>query len=202
MEFQLRYFRSWEMILWTCCTQYASKFGKLSSGHRTGKGQFSFQSQRKAITKECSDYHTVALISHTSKVMLKILQARLQQYVNHELPDIQARFRKGRGTRDQIGNICWIIEKVRDSRKHLLLLYWVCQSLWLCGSKHTGKFFKKWEYETTLPAWEICMQIKKQQLELDMEQQERKKKLLIRVKLVATLRTVAYQAPLSMGFFR
>ena len=137
-----------------------------------------------------------------SKVMLKILQARLQQYVNHELPDIQARFRKGRGTRDQIGNICWIIEKVRDSRKHLLLLYWVCQSLWLCGSKHTGKFFKKWEYETTLPAWEICMQIKKQQLELDMEQQERKKKLLSHVQLFVTLWTVAYQAPLSMGFSR
>ena len=68
--------------------QYASKSGKLSSGHRPGKGQFSFQSQRKTMPKKCSDYCTIALISHTSKVMLKILQARLQQYVNHELPDI------------------------------------------------------------------------------------------------------------------
>ena len=70
------------------------------------------------------------------KVMLKILQARLQQYVNHELPDVQAGFRKGRGTRDQIANICWIIEKAREfQKKHLFLLYWLCQSLWLCGSQ-------------------------------------------------------------------
>ena len=69
------------MVLWKCCTQYASKFGKLSSGHGTGKDQFSFQSQRKAMPK-CSNYHTIALISHASKVMLKILQARRQQYVN------------------------------------------------------------------------------------------------------------------------
>ena len=81
-------------------SQYASKFGKLSSGHRTGKYQFSFQSQRKAMTK------AIALISYASNVMLKILQARLQQYGNHELPDVQAGFRKGRGTRDQIANIC------------------------------------------------------------------------------------------------
>ena len=69
-----------------CCIQYASKYGKLSSGHRTEKGQFSFQSQRK--TKECSNYHIIALISHTSKIMLKIFQARYQQYVNCELPDV------------------------------------------------------------------------------------------------------------------
>ena len=66
---------------------------------------------------ECSNYHTIALISHTSKVMLKILQARLQQDVNRELPDIQAGFRKGRGTRDQIANICWIIEKAKESSR-------------------------------------------------------------------------------------
>ena len=86
------------MMLRKGCTQYASKFGKLSSGHRTGKGQFSFQSQKKGNAKECSNYCTIALISHVSKVMLKILQARLQQYVNCELPDVQAGFRKGRGT--------------------------------------------------------------------------------------------------------
>ena len=72
-------------MLWECCTQYASKFGKLSSGHRTGKGQFSFQPQRKAIVKEYSNYHTIALTSHASKVMLKILQARLQQHVNFQM---------------------------------------------------------------------------------------------------------------------
>ena len=78
---------------------------------------------RKGNPKECSNGHTVALISHASKVMLKILQARLQQYMNHELPDIQVGFRKGRRTRDQTANIHWIIKKVRVSEKHLFLLY-------------------------------------------------------------------------------
>ena len=72
---------------------------------------------KKGNAKECSNYHTIALISHASKVMLKILQARLQQYVNHELPDFQAGFRKGRGTRDQIANIRWIIKKARELKK-------------------------------------------------------------------------------------
>ena len=135
------------------------------------KSQFSIP--KKGNAKECSDYHTIALISHASKVMFKILQVRLQQYMNRELPDVQAGFRKGRGARDQIANICWIIEKARESKKHLLLLYWLCQSLWLCGSpQQTGKFLKRWEYQTSLSAsWEICMQVNKQQLELDMEQQ-------------------------------
>ena len=78
---------------------------------------------KKSNAKECSNYCTIALISHTNKAMLKILQARLQQYVNHELPDIQAGFRKGRGTRDQIANICWIIEKATEFLKTHLLLY-------------------------------------------------------------------------------
>ena len=72
---------------------------------------------KKGNAKECSNYRAIALISHTSKVMFKILQARFQQYVNHELPDVQAGFRKGRGTRDQIANICWIMEKQESSRK-------------------------------------------------------------------------------------
>ena len=74
---------------------------------------------KKDNAKECSNYCTIALISHASKVMLKILQAKLQQYVNHELPDVQAGFRKGRGTRDQIANICWIMEKARDVQKNI-----------------------------------------------------------------------------------
>ena len=107
------------MMLWKCCAQYASKFGKCNSGHRTGKGQFSFQSQRKAMPKKCSNYCTIALISHDIKVMFKILQARLQQYVIHELTGVQPGFREGRGTRDQIANICWIIEKAREFQKNI-----------------------------------------------------------------------------------
>ena len=74
---------------------------------------------KKGNAKECSNFHTIALISHANKVILKILQARLQQYMNHELPDFQAGFRKGRGTRDQIANICWIIEKIRQFQKNI-----------------------------------------------------------------------------------
>ena len=77
------------MMLFKCCTQYASKFGKLSSGHRTGKGHFFISIPKKGNAKECSNYHTIAPVSHAIKVMLKILQARLQQYVNLELPDVQ-----------------------------------------------------------------------------------------------------------------
>ena len=78
---------------------------------------------KKHNAKECSNYHTISLISHTSKAMLKILQARLQQYVNHELPDVQAGFRKGRGARDQIANSRWIIEKVREFQKNIYFCF-------------------------------------------------------------------------------
>ena len=110
--------------------------------------------------------------NHT-KVMLKILQARLQQYVNRELPDIQSVFRKGRGTSNQIANICWIIERWQSFRKtstSLLLTMAKPLTVWL--TINCGKVFKKWEYQTTWPAsWETYMQARKQQLELDTEEQ-------------------------------
>ena len=114
---------------------------------------------KKGNAKECSNYCTITLTSHTSKVMLKILQVRLQQYMNHELPDVQIRFRKDRGTRDQIVNIHWITEKVREFQKNIYFsLIDYAKSLWLCGSQQTGKFWKRWEYQTAWPAsWEICM---------------------------------------------
>ena len=119
--------------------------------------------------KECSNYHTITHISHTSKVMLKILQARLQQYMNCELPDVQAGFTKGRGTRDQIANIHWIIKSYRKTISALLTIS-MPLTVWI--TINCGKFWKRWEYQTIWPAsWEICMQIRKQQLELDMEQQ-------------------------------
>ena len=245
-------------MLWKCCTQYANKCGKLTSGHRTGKGQFSFQSQRKVIPKNAqttaqlhsskysclanpmdggtwyaavhgvaksrtrlsdftftfhfhalekemathssvlawripetgapgglpslwshrvrhdwSDLAAAAAAAHASKVMLKILQARLQQYMNCELSDVQAGFRKGKGTRDQIANIRWIMEKAREVQKNTYFCFIVMPkplTVWI--TINCGKFFKRWEYQTTWPAsWETYMQVKKQQLELDMEQQ-------------------------------
>ena len=105
-----------------CYTQYTNKFGKLSSGHGTGKSQFSFQSQI-GNAKECSNYCTILLISCASQVMLKILQARLQLYMNCELPDVQEGFRKSSGTRDQIANICWITEKGRMFQKNIYFCF-------------------------------------------------------------------------------
>ena len=110
-------------MLLKSCTQYASKFGKLSSGHRTGKGQFSFQFQRKAMPKECSNYGIVAFISYANKVMLKILQARLHQSVKLELLNVQAGFRKGGGNRYQIADICWIIEKTRELQNDIYFCF-------------------------------------------------------------------------------
>ena len=117
-------------MLWKCYTQYASKFGKLSNGHRTGKVFILIP--KKGNAKECSNYRTIALISHTSKVMLKILQVRLQQYVNRELPDVQAGFRKGRGTRDEIVNIRWIIKKARDFQKNIYFCFIVYAKAFDC----------------------------------------------------------------------
>ena len=133
-----------------------------------------FSNSKKGSDKNVqTTYNTTALISHASKVMLKILQARLQQYVNHELLDVQAGFRKGRGTRDQIANIRWIIEKAREFQKtSTSALLTMPKPLTVWTTTNCGKFLKRWEYQTTWPAsWETYMQVRKQQLELDMEQQ-------------------------------
>ena len=98
---------------------------------------------KKGNAKKCSNYHTVALISHASKVVLKILQARLQHYMNHELPDVQSGFRKGRGTRDQSANICSIMEKAREFQKNIYFCFIDYAKTFECGgSPQTGKFFK------------------------------------------------------------
>ena len=128
---------------------------------------------KKDNARECSNCRTIALISHNSKVMLKILQARLQQYMNCELPDVQASFRKGRRTRDQIANICWIIEKAKEFQKtstSASLTMLKPLTVWI--TTNCGTFLMRWEYQITLNAyWETCMQVKKQQLESYMEQQ-------------------------------
>ena len=105
---------------------------------------------KKGNSKEYSNYRTIALISHASKEILKILQARLQQYVNHELPDVQAGFRKGRGMRDQIANIRWIIEKAREFQKNIYFHFIDYAKAFDCVDHiNCGKFFKRWEYQTT-----------------------------------------------------
>ena len=173
MEFQLSYFKSWKTMLWKCCTQYDQEIWKTQQWPQDWKRSVFIPIPKKGNAKECSNYCTIALISHASKVMLKILQARLQHYMNHELTDVKASFRKGRGTRNQIANICWIIQKAKTSRKTSIsssLTMPKPLTVWI--TINCAKFWKRWAYQTTWPApWETCMQVRKQQLELDMEQQ-------------------------------
>ena len=128
MEFQLSYFKSWKMMLWNC-GQICRQFWETQQWPQDWKSWVFISIPKKGNAEECSNSHTIALILHASKVKLKILQARLHQYMNRELPDVQTRFRKGRGTRDQIANIHWIIKKAKIPEKYLFLLYWLCQSL-------------------------------------------------------------------------
>ena len=156
-------------MLWKCCTQYASKFGKLSSGHR--KRSVFIPIPKKGNDKESSIYHTIALISQACKVLLKVLQARLQQYVNCELLDVQDGFSKGRGTRDQIANIHSIIEKAREFQKNIYFYFIDYAKVFDCVD-----YNKLWKLQEMRIDHLICLlrhlfQVKKQQLEQDMEQQ-------------------------------
>ena len=128
---------------------------------------------KKGNAKECSDYSQLHSSHMLVKWCLKFSKPGFSNTWTVNFQMFKLGFRKGRGTRDQIANIFWIISKAREfQKKHLFLLYWLCQSLWLCGSQYTWKFWKRWEYQTTWPAsWENYMQVRKQQLELDMEQQ-------------------------------
>ena len=122
------------------------------------KGSVFIPVPKKGNAKEGSNYHTVEVISHSSKVIFKILQARLQQYMSWELPDIQAGFRKGRGTRDHIANICWIMEKAREFQKNIYFCFIDYAKAFLWITANTGNFLKRWEYLITWPAsWEACI---------------------------------------------
>ena len=160
----------WQNSSWTiskpkrwCCESAALNMPSNleNSAVATGLEKVNFHSNPKETNaKECSNYCTIALISRFSKVMLKILQARFQQYVNHELPDVQAGFRKGRGTRDQIANIHCITKRAREYQKNIYFCsidYSKPLTVWI--TTNYGKLLKRWEYQTTWPAsWEICMQ--------------------------------------------
>ena len=149
-------------MLLKCCTHYTSKFGKLSSGWgKDWKRSVFIPIPRKGNAKEYSNYCIIALISHASQVMLQIPQARFQKDMNWELSDVQAGFRKGRGTRDQIANICWMTEKARQFQKNIYFCFIDYTKAFVWITTNCGKFLKRWEYQTTLPAsWEICMQVK------------------------------------------
>ena len=169
MEFQLSYFKSWKM-LWKCCTQYASKSGKYSRGHRTEKGVF-IPIPKKGNAKECSNYPTISLISQASKVTLKILQARLQQLVNHELQMFKLVLEKADEPEIKLPTSIGSSKK-RVPEKHLFLLYWLHESLWLCGSQQTVENSKRDGNTRTpdLPLEKpICRSGSK--LKLDTEQQ-------------------------------
>ena len=159
-------------MLWKCYTQYASKFGKLSSGHRTGKVPPFIPIPKKGNAKECLNYHTIALISHASKVMLKIRQAKFNSIWTKHFQMFKLDLEKAREPEIKLSTSVGSQKKQENSRKTSTIASLTRLSLWLCGSKQTGKFLKRWDYQTTWPAsWEICMQVKKQQLEWDMEQQ-------------------------------
>ena len=173
MEFQLSYFKSWKIMLWKCCTQYASKQGKLSSGHRTRKGQFSFQSQRKAmpknaqtttqlhsshtLVKKCSKFCKPGF-SYTWTVNFQMFKLVLEKA---EEPEIRLPTSAGSWKKQ---------ESFRKTSISDLLTMPKPLTVWI--TINCGKFFKRWECQTTWSAsWEICMQVRKQELELDMKQQ-------------------------------
>ena len=138
------------MMLWKCCTQYDSKYRKLSSGHRTGKGQFSFQSQSQCqrwfkTTAQLYSFHML------KKWCSKFSKPGFNSNVNWELSDVLAGFRKGRGTRDPIANICWIIEKAREFQKNIYFSF-IDYTLKIFDCVDHTDFLKRWEYQTTLPA--------------------------------------------------
>ena len=132
-------------MLSKCCTQYASKFGKLSSGHRTGRSVF-IPILKKSNAKECSNYRTIALISHTSKVVIKLLQARLQQYMNNEFPDVQAGFRKTEEPEIKLPTSAGSSKKHKSFRKNkstpVLLTMPKTLTVWV--TTNCGKFLKRW----------------------------------------------------------
>ena len=172
MEFLLSYFKSWKMMLWKCCTQYASKFGKLSSGHRTGKGQFSFQSQRRAmpnnvqITAQLHSSHMLA------KKCSKFSKLGFNSMWTENFQMFELDLEKAEEPEIKLPISARSLKKQESSRKTSISALLTMPKPWLCGSKQTGKVWMRWEYQTTWPAsWEICIQVRKQQLELDMVQQ-------------------------------
>ena len=170
-EFQLSYFKSWKMMLWKCCTQYAN--WKLQQWPQDWKRSVFIPIPKKGNAKECSNYHTTALILHTSKVILKILQARFQQYVIVNFQMFKLVLEKAEEPEIKLPTSSGLSKKQESSRKtYVSALLTMPKPLTVWITINCGKFWKKWEHQTTWPAsWETYMQVRKQQLELAMEQQ-------------------------------
>ena len=173
MEFQLSYFKPWKMMLWKCSTQYTNKYEKFSSGHRTGKGQFSFQSLRKAMPKNAQ---TTAQL-HSSHMLVKYYSKFSKPgFSNTWIMHFQMFnlvFKKAEEPEIKLPTSTGSLKKQESLRKtsiSALLTMPKPSTVWI--TINCGKFWKRWEYQTTWPAsWEPCMQVGKQQLELNMEQQ-------------------------------
>ena len=173
MEFQLSYFKSWKMMLWKCFTQYAIKLGKLSSGHRTGKGQFSFQSQRKAMPKNAQTT-TQLHSSHTlGKQCSKFCKSGFSSTWTMNFQMFKLVLEKAEDPEIKLPTSTGSSKKQQSSREtSISALLSMPKPLTVWTTINCGKFWKRWEYQTTWPAsWETSMQVRKQQLELDMEQQ-------------------------------
>ena len=144
MEFQLSYFKSWKMMLWKCCTQYVSKFEKLSSGHRTGKGQsFSFQSQRKAMPKNAQTTAQLHSSHMIGKLCSKFSKPGFNSTWTVNFLMFKLDLEKAEEPEMKLPTSVGSSKKQESSRKHLFLLYWLCQSLWLCGSQQTVENSKR-----------------------------------------------------------
>ena len=170
MEFQLSYFK--KIMLWKCCTQYASKFGRVSSGHRTGKGQFSFQSQRRAMSKNVQTTAQLHSSHMLAKLYLKVAKPGFNSMWIVTFQMFKLDLEKAEQPEIKLPTSVGSSKKQESSRKSCtsaLLIVPKPLTVWIITN--CGNFFKRWEDQTTLPAsWEICIQVKKQELELDPEQ--------------------------------
>ena len=173
MEFQLSCFKSWKMMLWKSCTQYSRKFGKLSSGHRTGKGQFSFQSQRKAMPKSVQTTAQLHSSHMLVKWCLKFSKPGFSNMWTMNFQMFRLVFEKVEEPEIKLPTSSGSSKKQESSIKtSISALLTMSKPLTVWITINCGKFWKWWEYQTTWHAsWETCMQVRKQQLELDMEQQ-------------------------------
>ena len=173
MEFQLCCFKSWKMMLWKCCTQYVSKFGKLSSGHRTGKGQFSFQSQRRTMPKNAQTTTQLHSFHMLARLCSKSFKLGFHSMWTENFQMYKLDLEKAEESEIKLPISVSSQKNLENSRKTSTSASLnTLKPLTMQITTNCEKFLKRWEYQTTLPAsCETCMQVKKQQLELDMEQQ-------------------------------